>query len=797
MRVSGRRALGEMALAAVVVLACPPDAVAQRQARVAEVQASPPTSQVQAGKTTPFIATALDNAGNPIATATFFWASSNVNVATIDQNGIATGLSPGVTIITARSGRGTAAKSAQAILQVLGTGPTVVPQAEPQQIVVPPPPWAAPSAPRSAAAAAAPSRTAAIARQPRGTGDPDALVVRPANVMLVPGERRQLDYRYVRADGENATPQPVVFSLSDTTTGAVRVDSLGLMVAGRETGRVILRASHPANPRLFAEVNVQVRADTVRFAQTAVSLSPGAMDTLRLSVPRQDRDLDLESRVFTFASSDTTKLFVRPQAPILEARSPGTVTVTAEGAYYPYPITVRVSVHRRVAAFVTDRRDSILTLVVGQSLPLSVRAVAADSTPVPDVQFAWALPDTLVARYDTAAKALRAQRPGETRMSVSAPGEGNEAVRRWTIRVVPGGIVLSASRLGLAVGGSTGVTASVLDDQHHPMRALENGTWASSNDSIVRVAGGVISGVRPGRARITARAPWDSTGSVDVFVVGDLVVAGSLGGRWGLYAMQASDPAAVTVLMQDTAYESEPAWSPDLTRLAYVGSPVRRAKTSDLFVMDADGRNARRLTNDSGVVASPSFVPPAGDRIVFESSRGGRSQIYVMGLDGSGRQVLAPGSWSNRSPRVSPDGRKVVFVSSREGGDHIYEMDINGSNARRLTTDSHPESAPSYGPEGRAVYFVRDEGSTTKRLFRVSLESREETSLNAPGARVETYAVSADGSMIALSLSMRALGPEPRFGLVRAASPQFDPLPLARGDQIVSAAFRPARPSAQ
>ena len=52
--------------------------------------------------------------------STFVWASSNPRAATIDQNGIATGVAPGVTIITARVGTGSRARRGQGTLQVVG-----------------------------------------------------------------------------------------------------------------------------------------------------------------------------------------------------------------------------------------------------------------------------------------------------------------------------------------------------------------------------------------------------------------------------------------------------------------------------------------------------------------------------------------------------------------------------------------------------------------------------------------------------------------------------------------------------
>jgi uncharacterized protein YjdB len=92
--------------------------VATATVHVAEVTVNPRDAQVQVGGRTPFVATAYDRANNPIASAVFVWLSSNPAVATIDQNGIASGVTPGVTRITVRVGTAPQAKTAQARLQV-------------------------------------------------------------------------------------------------------------------------------------------------------------------------------------------------------------------------------------------------------------------------------------------------------------------------------------------------------------------------------------------------------------------------------------------------------------------------------------------------------------------------------------------------------------------------------------------------------------------------------------------------------------------------------------------------------
>jgi hypothetical protein len=114
------RAWGLGALGAAALALSSNVAVAQqRRCRVAEVQVSPPDAQVRVGATSPFLAVAYDAASNSCATATFTWTSSNQRAATVDQNGIATAVEQGVSIITARTGTGATAKSAQATIQVM------------------------------------------------------------------------------------------------------------------------------------------------------------------------------------------------------------------------------------------------------------------------------------------------------------------------------------------------------------------------------------------------------------------------------------------------------------------------------------------------------------------------------------------------------------------------------------------------------------------------------------------------------------------------------------------------------
>ncbi len=139
----------------------------------------------------------------------------------------------------------------------------------------------------------------------------------------------------------------------------------------------------------------------------------------------------------------------------------------------------------------------------------------------------------------------------------------------------------------------------------------------------------------------------------------------------------------------------------------------KRDGTFEIYVMDADGGNQRRLTNNSDKDWSPSWSPD-GKRIVFCSDRDKdahfipglfTSEIYVMDADGGNQQNLTNDPKDDRSPSWSPDGERIAFTSRRDGDDEIFLMDPDGGNQRRLTNNRHDDYSPSWSPDGKQIVF--------------------------------------------------------------------------------------------
>ena len=67
-------------------------------------------------------------------------------------------------------------------------------------------------------------------------------------------------------------------------------------------------------------------------------------------------------------------------------------------------------------------------------------------------------------------------------------------------------------------------------------------------------------------------------------------------------------------------------------------------------------------------------------QIAFSSNREGNYEIYVMNADGGNQQRLTNNPHADWSPSWSPDGKRIAFSSDRDGASEIYVMDADGSN---------------------------------------------------------------------------------------------------------------------
>ena len=163
-----------------------------------------------------------------------------------------------------------------------------------------------------------------------------------------------------------------------------------------------------------------------------------------------------------------------------------------------------------------------------------------------------------------------------------------------------------------------------------------------------------------------------------------------------------------------------PSWSPDSKRITFVSRRVDgdKHRHREIYVMDANGKNQQRLTNNPNDDLNPSWSPD-GKRIVFSSVRDGHfigkvritDEVYVMDTDGKNQQRITENRKNDWDLVWSPDGERIAFSSDRKGdlqNFEIYVMDADGKNQQRITENHVDDRSPSWSPDGKHIVFCSD-----------------------------------------------------------------------------------------
>ncbi|MCX8023172.1 MAG: Tol-Pal system beta propeller repeat protein TolB [Syntrophorhabdaceae bacterium] len=181
------------------------------------------------------------------------------------------------------------------------------------------------------------------------------------------------------------------------------------------------------------------------------------------------------------------------------------------------------------------------------------------------------------------------------------------------------------------------------------------------------------------------------------------------------------------------------------SRILFVSGATNR---KDIYMVDIDGFNQRKLTDFRSITLSPS-VSPNNKYLAYTSYREGKPNLYIVDME-RGKEVYVDReegmktgtSWYGgnlfayshtsgksstiysydvekktksvihrsdgiaTSPSFSPDGTKMVFVSDMHGSPQIFLKDLPSGTIKRLTFSGTYNTSPAFSPKGDLIAFV-------------------------------------------------------------------------------------------
>ncbi len=193
-----------------------------------------------------------------------------------------------------------------------------------------------------------------------------------------------------------------------------------------------------------------------------------------------------------------------------------------------------------------------------------------------------------------------------------------------------------------------------------------------------------------------------------------------------------SDGSNMERITDNPGYDAEPIISTDGKKVVF-GS--QRDGDFDIYIMDSDGLNVRRLTDRVGYDGGPWFSPDGNSivwRAWYPETDEEKAlwhdcmennyivpvplDLWVMDTDGSNKRKILHNKATNFAPSWHPDGKRIIFSSNMDDwrddiqrfghNFELYLIDADGSGLERLTYNTVFDGFPMFSPDGKKLAFA-------------------------------------------------------------------------------------------
>ncbi len=220
-------------------------------------------------------------------------------------------------------------------------------------------------------------------------------------------------------------------------------------------------------------------------------------------------------------------------------------------------------------------------------------------------------------------------------------------------------------------------------------------------------------------------ADWVLVGQIERFAsqrflsiaLHDIVFAKVERGRFALPPRGAEDFRMAVHRISDTIVEwvtGDPGMA--ASQIAFAMNPFGNPSAKELYVVDSDGENMRRITWDEDIAISPTWAPD-GKRIAYVSYKSGFPRIYEIDLEAETERLLEVGrEGQHLTPAYHPSGDAIAFNIMGSG---LFTYDLSEDCCLAQLVGGRAENLqPSYSGDGDRLVFLSNRlGVATPQIY--------------------------------------------------------------------------------